>query len=559
MPPEGPRPEHEDYVTRRGVSRGRARRGRRGAAATRRRAGVPALDAHRVPQRDPRPARARRPAERARLRAAAAGRQRGSGFDNIADLLFVSPVVMERYIAAAQKIARLAVGDLRAPVMVNIHQLSEQLPQDERVDGLPFGTRGGLAIATLSAARRRVRRRGRDGERASREPHEIELSVDGVRVAVATIGAAPPAARGAAASTSTFRVPLAAGPHLRRRHVRRALRSARREHHARPHARPRHAARDRDGDDSRAVRRDRARRRRRAATASSSAGRAAPPTKRRAPSEILRTLARRAYRRPADRRRRRRPHAVLRDGPRRRQLRHGHSVRARAPAREPAVPVSHRARAAAKPGARSPSATSSSRRGCRSSSGAASPTTSCSTAAERGALREPGVLRAQVQRMLADPRSESMVTNFAAQWLFLRDVAVEGPRHLSVPRSRRLAARGARARDGAVRRQRVARRRQRARAPDREAHVRQRAARQALRHPARARQLLPPRGARRRQPAQRPARPGQHPDGDVVRDAHVARAARQVRARQPARFAAAAAAARRAVARDRGRRATARR
>ena len=71
-----------------------------------------------------------------------------SGFDNIADLLFVSPVVMERYIAAAQKIARLAVGDLRAPVMVNIHQLSEQLPQDERIDGLSFGTRGGLGVRT---------------------------------------------------------------------------------------------------------------------------------------------------------------------------------------------------------------------------------------------------------------------------------------------------------------------------------------------------------------------------------------------------------------------------
>ena len=39
-----------------------------------------------------------------------------SGFDNIADLLFVSPVVMERYIGAAQKLARLAVGDLRTPV-----------------------------------------------------------------------------------------------------------------------------------------------------------------------------------------------------------------------------------------------------------------------------------------------------------------------------------------------------------------------------------------------------------------------------------------------------------
>jgi hypothetical protein len=48
-------------------------------------------------------------------------------------------------------------------------------------------------------------------------------------------------------------------------------------------------------------------------------------------------------------------------------------------------------------------------------------------AAESGSLREPGVLRAQVQRMLADARSEAMVTNFAAQWLFLRDVAVKDP------------------------------------------------------------------------------------------------------------------------------------
>jgi hypothetical protein len=44
-----------------------------------------------------------------------------------------------------------------------------------------------------------------------------------------------------------------------------------------------------------------------------------------------------------------------------------------------------------------------------------------------GRLREPEVLRAQVERMLADPRSESMVTNFAAQWLFLRDVAAKEP------------------------------------------------------------------------------------------------------------------------------------
>jgi hypothetical protein len=44
-----------------------------------------------------------------------------------------------------------------------------------------------------------------------------------------------------------------------------------------------------------------------------------------------------------------------------------------------------------------------------------------------GRLRDPGVLRTQAQRMLADPRSETMVTNFAAQWLFLRDVVSKEP------------------------------------------------------------------------------------------------------------------------------------
>jgi hypothetical protein len=46
-----------------------------------------------------------------------------SGFDNIADLLFVSPSNMERYLDAARKISRLAVGDPGIPVMVNIHRL----------------------------------------------------------------------------------------------------------------------------------------------------------------------------------------------------------------------------------------------------------------------------------------------------------------------------------------------------------------------------------------------------------------------------------------------------
>jgi hypothetical protein len=48
-------------------------------------------------------------------------------------------------------------------------------------------------------------------------------------------------------------------------------------------------------------------------------------------------------------------------------------------------------------------------------------------AAAAGTLRQPQVLRRQVTRMLADPRSRSLVTNFAAQWLFLRDVETKEP------------------------------------------------------------------------------------------------------------------------------------
>ena len=49
------------------------------------------------------------------------------------------------------------------------------------------------------------------------------------------------------------------------------------------------------------------------------------------------------------------------------------------------------------------------------------------TAAASGNLRQPGVLHAQVARMLADPRAETLVTNFAAQWLFLHDVESKDP------------------------------------------------------------------------------------------------------------------------------------
>jgi len=68
-----------------------------------------------------------------------------SGFDSLADLLFVSPTSMERYLGAARKISRLAwaipdSGD------GEYFPAAVRPPQDVRVDGLPYGTRGGLLV-----------------------------------------------------------------------------------------------------------------------------------------------------------------------------------------------------------------------------------------------------------------------------------------------------------------------------------------------------------------------------------------------------------------------------
>lgn len=133
-----------------------------------------------------------------------------SGFDNIADLLFVSPVIMERYLEAARKISRLAVGDPDTPVMVNLHRMPLQLPQDEDVSGLPFGTRGGLAIDSYFPLDAEYVVRV-EMQSAARELQEIEITVDGARAASGSIG--PSSLRRQPPATLEFTVPVSAGPH----------------------------------------------------------------------------------------------------------------------------------------------------------------------------------------------------------------------------------------------------------------------------------------------------------------------------------------------------------
>ena len=71
----------------------------------------------------------------------------GYGFDNVADVLTVSPILLERYMSLARKVSRLAVGD--PGILPSVEQCAAPagLAQtDQTSDDLPFGSRGGMAF-----------------------------------------------------------------------------------------------------------------------------------------------------------------------------------------------------------------------------------------------------------------------------------------------------------------------------------------------------------------------------------------------------------------------------
>ena len=67
------------------------------------------------------------------------------GFDNIAGALTLSPALLEGYESAAGKISRLAIGDVNAPSQTPYH-VPEDTSQDYHIEGMPFGTRGGMIV-----------------------------------------------------------------------------------------------------------------------------------------------------------------------------------------------------------------------------------------------------------------------------------------------------------------------------------------------------------------------------------------------------------------------------
>ena len=120
------------------------------------------------------------------------------GFDNMADILSVSPALLDRYIFAARKISRLAVGDPGIEPTTETYALPSMRFQDRRMsEDLPFGSRGGIAIRhnfPLDGeydVRIRLRRQLYDYVRGLQNRQQLEVRLDGERVAAFTIGGAP--------------------------------------------------------------------------------------------------------------------------------------------------------------------------------------------------------------------------------------------------------------------------------------------------------------------------------------------------------------------------------
>ena len=116
------------------------------------------------------------------------------GFDNVADVLGVSPVLLERYLSAAGKVSALAVGDPDSGVGRETFRVRQDASQDRHVEGLPIGTVGGmLAHITLPlegeyVIQPRLFRTNLGAMRGLEYEHQIEISVDGARVHLASFG-----------------------------------------------------------------------------------------------------------------------------------------------------------------------------------------------------------------------------------------------------------------------------------------------------------------------------------------------------------------------------------
>ena len=116
------------------------------------------------------------------------------GFDNIADVLGSSPALLQAYLGAARKISTIAVGDPRVGVNRDVYATRQDLSQDRHLEGLPLGTQGGLVASHTFPIdgeyefQARLWRTNLSAMRGLQDPHQVEVTLDGERILLATIG-----------------------------------------------------------------------------------------------------------------------------------------------------------------------------------------------------------------------------------------------------------------------------------------------------------------------------------------------------------------------------------
>jgi len=369
----------------------------------------------------------------------------GYGFDNIGDVLQVSPVLLERYLSVARKISRTAVGDPTIPVSYQTYEVPHRLIQDDRLgEDAPVGSRGGTIVRHLFPVDGEYEisvslARNRDDEYLGlQRERKVDLRLDDQRLQLFTIaanpkkvvlgGGTPPDAH------MKIRVPVKAGTRelaatfLKDTLIKEGIIDRIR------------------GDDvltyfegvgsitvagpfnvqgsGNTVTRDRIFICHPSAAAEQEA----------CANKILANLAHRAYRRPA------RPDDVT-------QLLALYKTGAQNGGFEPGVRLALQKilvspdflfRAEVDPSGAAPGTVykvSDIELASRLSFflWSSIPDDQLLAVAESGRLSDPSVLQGQVKRMLADPRSRALVKNFAGQWLYLRNIARISPDQTTFP------------------------------------------------------------------------------------------------------------------------------
>jgi mono/diheme cytochrome c family protein len=395
----------------------------------------------------------------------------GHGFDNNADALTLSPALTERYLGAAAKISQMALGRPRGLPTPETIFVPTDSNQGLRVsDDLPFGSRGGIVFNYFFPAdgeyqfEMRPRETGVSGgfEGVTEEPHQLYLSIDGAQVWNGRIGGPEFArARGGGPAAAVdygggerdqkvaemlrFKVPVKAGHHLVQVYFAQKTsayiedlfdRSVHREPYRKGQGQPNLSTVTIAGPLQGTAVVTESESRRKILTClprqSGEAAKAGQPASANdggiCARKIISTIARGAYRRPLTTDDIQVLMESYRDGANRGGFESGLEMAIRTILVSPdflfrleSEPASVRTNEAF----RVSDIDLASRLSFFLWSSV--PDEELLRAAEKKTLQKPEVLQQQVRRMLADPRSQALVDNFAGQWLHIRNVAGHQP------------------------------------------------------------------------------------------------------------------------------------